>query len=205
MNNLQGVITGRFDNTYEAYEYVLKEILKKKYKIIGDGKISYESRAFLQLGSEDMSKYFQLKNGEIIFLESLEKYGDKKNSIIKEECEYIYDTLFNLKKLEKAISILRKNKSSKKSIINIAAPPKPRNDKIPPCMTYISFRVINNRLNMSCHMRADNAYRILLADLFLGQFLQEEASKMLNLKKGQYYHIIDSLHMYKKEVPKLFS
>ena len=66
-------------------------------------------------------------------------------------------------------------------------------------MVYVWFRKQGDTLNMNCHMRANNAYKILLMDLHIGTSLHEYVSEELGLKKGIYNHFVDTLHYYKHE------
>lgn len=200
MRTISKAIVGNSNNFIDAYKYTLRQILKNKYKIRNDSKIAYEAAAFLEFNSIKNNNVLSLGKDGIKFLESFEKYGDENNIRIQEECEYYFDTIFNSKKIDKALLVLRKDKSSKKSIIYLIENPKPKNNKIPPCLTCITFRIINNKLDMHCHMRANNAYRLLLINFFINGVIHAEAARQLGIKVGKYYHIVDSLHIYKNEL-----
>jgi len=121
------------------------------------------------------------------------------NDKMKEECAYYYETIFGSGKFDKALKMLKEDSSTKKAIITINEAPKPKNGKIP-CMTCLWARIINGKLTLSCHMRANNAYRIMLMNIQINQAIQKEFAKRLNLPLGNYYHFVDSLHLYKKEL-----
>lgn len=66
---------------------------------------------------------------------------------------------------------------------------------------------LGQTLDMNCHMRANNAYKILLMDLHVETNLHEYVSRKLGLEKGTYHHIVDTLHFYhreKKEIDNLY-
>ncbi len=193
------ILLYKSSNPAELYKSVLKQIYSQNFKIKGDKKISNETRAVLELSDFDKFLKVSIKRNSIESNFDYSKYGDKNNDKMKEECAYYYETIFGSGKFDKALKMLKEDSSTKKAIITINEAPKPKNGKIP-CMTCLWARIINGKLTLSCHMRANNAYRIMLMNIQINQAIQKEFAKRLNLPLGNYYHFVDSLHLYKKEL-----
>lgn len=79
------------------------------------------------------------------------------------------------------------------------------NTKDVPCTYAINFRIRDNYLNMSVHMRSQDAIYGLGNDLPTFSFIHEmlfvllkSSLKHSTLKLGEYYHAVDSFHVYEK-------
>jgi len=204
MESQPDILLYKSSNPEELYKTVLKHLYSRNFKIKGDKKISNETRAVLELSDFDKSLKVSIERDNIESNFDYSKYGDENNNKMKEECAYYYETIFSSGKFDKALKILKEDSSTKKAIITINEEPKPKNGKIP-CMTCLWARIINGKLTLSCHMRANNAYRIMLMNIHINQAIQKEFAKRLNLPMGNYYHFVDSLHIYKKELKEVKS
>lgn len=72
-----------------------------------------------------------------------------------------------------------------------------------PCTYALNFRIRNNQLKMTVHMRSQDAILGLGNDIPTFSFIQEMIyvsllEKYPELKMGQYDHFVDSLHVYEK-------
>lgn len=74
-----------------------------------------------------------------------------------------------------------------------------------PCTYSLNFRIRQNKLNMSVHMRSQDAVFGLCNDLPTFSFIHEmllrylqKVDKFKNLEYGQYFHCVDSFHVYKR-------
>ncbi len=196
--SIRKAIQGSFFSADKAYLFILKKLVNNKYKLLDDSKIAFESKCFIEIDwKKNSNKILINKKGM-----SLNKYsGDSKNKeIFINECNYYFDTLFRSNKIKKILAILTRTPDSKKAIINLMESPKPKNKKIPPCMTCIVFRILNGRLDMQCHMRANNAYRLLSMNLLINEAIHHKIATCLGLEIGNYYHIVDSVHIYREEL-----
>lgn len=77
------------------------------------------------------------------------------------------------------------------------------NDKDLPCTYALNFRIRSNKLNMSVHMRSQDAIYGLASDIPAFSFIHEMVWTLLKdhykqLKYGTYHHSVDSLHVYEK-------
>lgn len=184
------------------YNKVLKKLFYGNFIIFGDKKISRESRAVLEISYFSGDFLISIEKNKILSDLDFSKYGDKNNKQMTEECYYYYDSIFKSGKFDKSLNMLKKNYSTKKAIIVLSEHPKPKNGEVP-CMVSLTPRIINGKLNLSCHMRANNAYRILLMNIFINLAIQREFAKKLEIPCGKYYHFVDSLHIYKKDLKKI--
>ncbi|MBI2630577.1 hypothetical protein HYW76_05755 [Candidatus Pacearchaeota archaeon] len=202
VNKPPEIIHGRYSSELETYNATLKKLIRKKFIVNNDKKIAMESRAALEICWANITPVIILSKKGIIPKISYELYGDYKNKKATEECEYYYETIFSSGKLDKVINLIKVDSSTKKAVIYLIDKPKPKNNLIPPCMTCLFFRIINGKLNMHCHMRANNAYLIFLINLHINHMIHSEAARRLGMKVGNYFHFIDSFHIYKSELKK---
>ena len=202
VNKPEEIILGRYSSELEAYNSALKELIRKNFMVNNDKKIAVESRAAFEICWANITPVVILGEKGLIPKISYDFYGDHKNKKAIEECEYYYETIFSSGKLDKAINLIKTDSSTKKAIVYLIEKPKPKNNLIPPCMTCLFFRVINGRLNMHCHMRANNAYLVFLINLHINHAIHLEAARKLGIKVGNYFHFIDSFHVYKSELKK---
>jgi len=72
-----------------------------------------------------------------------------------------------------------------------------------PCTYALNFRIRNNKLNMTVHMRSQDAVFGMGNDAPAFSFVQEMVFVALKsaypeLKMGEYFHFADSLHVYER-------
>lgn len=68
------------------------------------------------------------------------------------------------------------------------------------CITQIYFRARKGQLDMHAHIRANDVHRCLLMDLAYLLYTHDNIARKLSMKKGEYVHVADSLHVYRKSV-----
>ncbi|MBY0159690.1 thymidylate synthase [Cytobacillus firmus] len=67
------------------------------------------------------------------------------------------------------------------------------------CTLGLQFFVRENRLYMASFMRANDAFRGIISDLFSFTFIQELMARELNLELGEYFHNVGSIHVYQPD------
>ena len=72
-----------------------------------------------------------------------------------------------------------------------------------PCTCYLNFRIRDDKLNMSVHMRSQDAVIGFASDIPIFSYIHEMVyvylqSKYANLQLGRYYHHVNSFHIYEK-------
>lgn len=70
-----------------------------------------------------------------------------------------------------------------------------------PCTLGFTFHVRDGALNMHTHMRSNDAYWGFTYDVMQFCLLQMTVADMLNVRYGTYYHHVDSLHVYERDLP----
>lgn len=104
------------------------------------------------------------------------------------------------------IEELRRDPDSRRACISILNESHMRTDaKDVPCTAYMSFRIRNGRLNMSVHMRSQDAIYGMTNDVPAFTFIHEMIYKTLvgdhqfdGLGMGDYFHTADSFHVYER-------
>lgn len=67
----------------------------------------------------------------------------------------------------------------------------------PACLQRLHFRVdADNRLNMTAHMRSNDAYKAAFMNMYAFIELQASVAAELGVAVGDYIHIADSFHIY---------
>lgn len=69
-----------------------------------------------------------------------------------------------------------------------------------PCTCTLQFMVRDNKLNLICYMRSNDAFLGFPHDVFCFTMLQEMMAAILFLDLGTYRHIVGSLHLYEEHI-----
>ncbi len=64
------------------------------------------------------------------------------------------------------------------------------------CTIGLQFLVRNGQLYLASFMRANDAFRGIVSDVFSFTFMQELMARDLGLELGSYYHNVGSIHVY---------
>jgi thymidylate synthase len=70
------------------------------------------------------------------------------------------------------------------------------------CTLALQFLVRDGALHCVGYMRANDAYRGIVSDVFSFTLIQEMLATMLGLELGSYTHCVGSLHVYEPDVPR---
>ena len=116
---------------------------------------------------------------------------------------YILFKKYGKNQLEEVIKELRKNKDSRRAVLNISDPAIDRiNTKDMQCTIAIQFTIRNNKLNTTVYMRSNDVYFGLPYDYIFFMSLAYYAAHQLNLDIGTYTHVATSMHMYNRDYDK---
>jgi thymidylate synthase len=102
---------------------------------------------------------------------------------------------------------LKKDKDSRRaSMMILSRSHIQSNDADRPCTYALNFRIRDNKLNMSVHMRSNDAIYGSGNDFPAFSFIHEMMFKTLQetyseLEYGIYHHCVDSFHIYEKHFP----
>jgi len=103
---------------------------------------------------------------------------------------------------------LRRDKWSRQAYINILLPV----DQILvgktttheyPCTLGIQYLIRDGELHTIVNMRSNNAFSVLPYDVYNFTRLQILVSDVLGVKVGRYYHTVNSLHIYKRDLGRI--
>lgn len=112
-----------------------------------------------------------------------------------------------LNQIQGVVDRLRENPGTRRAAAVVWAPEDAvRVSQDIPCTFGVFFHVRGGKLNMTTAMRSNNAYRILLFNLFEFSMLQELVAAELGLPLGDYLHWAASMHVYDNdgEMPNTF-
>lgn len=116
---------------------------------------------------------------------------------------YILFKKYGFNQLEQIIELLKKDKNSRRAVLNISDPTLNRiTTKDMQCTMSIQFLVRNNKLQETVYMRSNDIYFGFPYDYVFFLSLGEYIAKELNLKLGLYTHHATSLHMYERDFNK---
>lgn len=124
------------------------------------------------------------------------KYIKDGDTQLQLEIEHYNEEFIKSGKLESFFKYFKNDETTKKGLINLWDNNHLDPNKPFPCLIYVWFRKMGDVLHMNCHMRANDAYKILIMDLHVGTSLHSYVSEKLGLKKGTYQHFVDTLHFY---------
>lgn len=68
------------------------------------------------------------------------------------------------------------------------------------CTMCLQFLLRQGRLNLVVFMRANDAYRGIVSDVFSFTLLQEVMARQLGADMGEYVHFVGSMHLYKTDL-----
>ena len=108
---------------------------------------------------------------------------------------------YGFDQFERCKEILTKDSSSRQAVIHIK---EPRNTgtKDMNCTVYLQFFIRDEKLIMHSHMRSNDLWMGFPYDVFQFTCIQILMAMELDLELGEYVHIADSLHMYKRDFDK---
>lgn len=105
----------------------------------------------------------------------------------------------------KVIELLRTEADSKRGVLPVFAATDlddPGAASIP-CLLGLQLLLREGKLHMVVYMRANDADRGLLADVFSFTFIQEFAARLLGVELGTYTHHVGSLHIAEADMPRV--
>lgn len=106
--------------------------------------------------------------------------------------------------LEEIISLLKKDPTSRRAVLNISDPTIDRiNTKDMQCTIALQFLIRRNRVSMTTYMRSNDVFYGLPYDYIFFISLQFYVARRLKLKVGMYCHNATSMHLYLKDEEKL--
>lgn len=117
---------------------------------------------------------------------------------------FILHKKYHFDQLQQIINLLKKDKNSRRAVLNISDPTINRiTTKDMQCTIAIQFLIRNNKLEETVYMRSNDIYFGFPYDYVYFISLGKYIASQLNLTLSKYTHNATSLHMYLRDIDKL--
>ena len=213
-------LNNEFENANHAFEYFL-EVLKNSGKDFQDTKALFNV-GFTILSPMDnhithRDRSWKLDYAEAEWqwylsgdrnLKGLEKTYGKVPEIWKRMAWPNGDVNSNYgwqwtrnNQLSRVIKLLNANKNTRQASISIYDA-KEMQDYIydTPCTYAVNFTVLDNKLNMSVMMRSNDIWYGFCNDQYCFSMLQKLVADELSIEVGTYFHFVNNLHLYNRNI-----
>lgn len=102
---------------------------------------------------------------------------------------------------DNVVKTLRHDPDSKRAVIQIFSAPELTiaNNRDVSCTLGLQFLIRSGQLHVVAYMRANDAFRGMVSDVFSFTFMQEMMAHELGLVVGSYYHQVGTLHIYEQD------
>ena len=129
----------------------------------------------------------------------------EKDGTVNSNYGYCIHDKFDFDQWEFVKDILTKDPTSRQAVIHIK---EPRDVRVNPtkdlnCTIALQFLIRNGDLHLITTMRSNDVWLGLPYDVFNFTCMQIRMAMELGIGIGHYYHNAGSLHLYKKDLPKL--
>jgi len=213
-------LNNEFENADHAFEYFL-EVLKNSGKNFQDTKALFNV-GFTILNPMDNHITHRDRNWKLDYAEAewqwylsgdrnlkgLEKIYGKVPEIWKRMAWGNGDVNSNYgwqwkrdNQLSRVIKLLKANKSTRQASISIYDG-KEMSEYIydTPCTYAVNFTVLDNKLNMSVMMRSNDIWYGFCNDQYCFSMLQKLVADELSMEVGTYFHFVNNLHIYNRNI-----
>lgn len=112
---------------------------------------------------------------------------------------YRLQTQFGFDQIKTVERLLKKDKHSRRAVLNINTPNKniyETHDE--PCTIALQFLIRNNQLNLTTIMRSNDLWFGTPYDVLFFTSLQRIIANDLKIEMGSYYHFATSMHIYER-------
>jgi len=199
----------------DAWEKSLVELWRNGSLIMTEyDQVSIDSPAVIIVDSPLNEPRIHLK-GCIAGLNGLRKYVEEILYGVESKWEYTYhERIFSylppvfkndeveVERLNQIDYVVRKLKNapySRRAVVVIWQPWVDENTDYPPCLVYLWFRIINEKLEMHVHMRSNDALKASFMNMYAYTELQKYVADRLGCGVGRYVHVADSYHVYERD------
>jgi len=111
-------------------------------------------------------------------------------------------TLYHTDQLQYVVDTLADTPYSRRAQAITWQPWADTKDEHSPCLQRLHFRLVDNYLVMSAHMRSNDAFKAAFMNMYAFTALQKSIADRISekcgrkIKVGQYNHVVDSFHIY---------
>jgi len=112
---------------------------------------------------------------------------------------------FEIDQLESLITLLKKDKETRRAVITLYAPKDLANNKSLdiPCNTSIFFKIRNSKLDITIINRSNDLFLGIPYNVFVFNVLQQYVAGRLGIEIGVQRHFTDCLHLYEQDLIKV--
>lgn len=141
--------------------------------------------------------------------DSLKKYvnemlcGTMDWAVAEGKEPYTYHQRYDFQ-LEEAINLLREHPDTRRAMVTIRNEADICHDD-QPCLTSMQFLVRSGELHMFVHFRSNDLWQALYMNAYALMELQRLVANRLGVEVGDYYHTVNSLHVYERDWERLKS
>lgn len=107
------------------------------------------------------------------------------------------------KQLVRVEKQLRADPASRQAVVNLWRPDEDVNSRDVPCTLSLTFRVVEDQLDLKVHMRSNDLILGVPYDWFMFSRVQLAMAEVLATRVGRYVHHVDNLHVYHSDEPRL--
>lgn len=119
---------------------------------------------------------------------------------------YLLQEKFGFNQIDTIVNLLKKDNDTRRAVLNLNYANKSViTTKDEPCTVCIQFFIRNHKLNTTVYMRSNDLYTGFPYDILFFTELSKYVANRLNIKTGEYAHIVGSLHFYNENKTKLIA
>ena len=119
---------------------------------------------------------------------------------------YLLQEKFGFNQIDTVIHLLKMDNNTRRAVLNLNYANKSViTTKDEPCTVCIQFFIRNNKLHTTIYMRSNDLYTGFPYDILFFTELTKYIAAQLNIKTGEYTHIVGSLHFYDENKSKLLA
>ena len=210
----------KFRNSTEVFEYYLLKILQDGiahgetqalfdvgFTIVNplDNQIKSKFRKFSTKYAESEWKWYLSGDPSIEELRKIhgsvpkiwERHADEEGKV---RSNYGWQWL-RKNQINKVLEKLEKDRDSRQCVISIYDGKEVDTYEYDtPCTTTIQFQIVQDKLNMSVHMRSNDLWYGFCNDQYMFSKLLEMCASRLSVAPGTYYHQATNLHLYNNQI-----
>lgn len=212
---------GLFKNINNAWSTVADKVLSVGDQINGTHEISNVSFEISDIEQnvltvrDNFALHYYL--GEMIWYASgandvsfISKYGKIWNILSDDGITnnsaygYILKYKHGFDQVDKVIELLKKDKNSRRAVININIPNKDVIEtKDEMCTIALQFLLRHGKLNATGIMRSNDMYTGTPYDIYYFTEIQKYIANALDVDYGTYTHFVTSMHIYDRDISKI--
>lgn len=187
------------DDHYKVAADVFMELFESAH-IPSDPELLREEVGLICIKNRQKNNWVEINGRFFKYTTAYKKFFPEIDAnVVKTARKYWNNELLNNRKIEWLVDYLISFPFSKRAILQLWKDDYSDLSKSSSCITSIFFRIKDDKLEMHSLVRANNATSLMFLDMSFMLAVQEHVAARLNIQSGDYYHFIDSLHLYRDE------